>query len=102
MDRILPLELLYEICQHLSVKNFLRFRKCSTRTLYLNIVKDVTFNDYKVLTRKHILVFRYRLAVTLKHQHIHRESIKFLIDNLLQLVVVNPNPAMQTCMETDF
>jgi ankyrin repeat protein len=45
----------------------------------------VTFEEYQILTRKYVETFQSRLVVSLKDDHIHSNSIKFLVENLHQL-----------------
>jgi F-box domain len=85
MDKALPLELLYNISKYLPAEDYFRFRRCSTSTLGLKSLIAVTFEEYQMLAIKFDDVFQSRLVVNLKDDHIHSDSIKFLVRNLHQL-----------------
>jgi hypothetical protein len=84
MDRELPLELLYEISNYLPIEDYLRFQRCSLRTLGIKSLTAVGFEEYQLLASKYNDVFQNRLVVTLKDAHIYSDSIYFLVRKLHQ------------------
>lgn len=47
MDRMLPLELLYDISNHLPAEDYLRFRMCCTATSGVKRLIAVSYEDYQ-------------------------------------------------------
>jgi Ankyrin repeats (3 copies) len=78
MDKVLPLELLYEVAKHLHARDYLHFRVCSSATLGLRKIIEVGFQEYKALRSTWKAAFRDRHVVSLKAGHIHTRSIRFL------------------------
>jgi Ankyrin repeats (3 copies)/F-box domain len=80
----LPIELLIEIAQHLPVREYFRFRSCSSATLALEKAASVNLSLYEQLTYDGYIPFAVDRPIRLKAEDIHDESFLFLAGNAHQ------------------